>query len=144
MQIARHKTVQQGPAYLVMTISEYQLLPRYAKRVKSDHGWTQQMVTWLTMVLLRITATAYRSFSLPLALQFLSDTRIPKVFVDMVPRTHLSTANLESIAAYQHKIARKSPSAPQHCGRAVSMTSFSLCKFPNRQILIHQMQFTAF
>ena len=34
MQIARYKTAQQGPAYLAMTISDYQLLPRYVKRVR--------------------------------------------------------------------------------------------------------------
>ena len=52
------------------------------------------------MVLLRITATVYGSFLLPLARQFLSYTRISEVFVDVVPRTQLSTANSDSIAAY--------------------------------------------
>ena len=35
MWVARHKTAWQGPAYLVMTTSDYKLLRRYVKRVRS-------------------------------------------------------------------------------------------------------------
>ena len=72
-------------------------------------------------------APSHHCYCVPLPRQFLSYTRIPEVFVDMVPRTQYRKLGLHrSLPTQDLDLTERSVG-----GRAVSMTSFSLCKFPN-------------